>query len=106
MAIGRIMITDKKMKDLQETNYLQENGWHVRTYTMSGRQTYLQGILFALPFLLLAGGMYRIFLLERAVLLDHTGIILLAAAAVSLPVHEALHSLGWKWGGHGGRQPG
>ena len=56
MAIGRIMITDKKMKDLQETNYLQENGWHVRTYTMSGRQTYLQGILFALPFLLLAGG--------------------------------------------------
>lgn len=106
MAIGRIMITDKKMKDLQETKYLQENGWHVRTYTMSGRQTYLQGILFALPFLLLAGGMYRIFLLERAVLLDHTGIILLAAAAVSLPVHEALHGLGWKWGGHGGRQPG
>lgn len=99
MAIGRIMITDKKMKDLQETKYLQENGWHVRTYTMSGRQTYLQGILFALPFLLLAGGMYRIFLLERAVLLDHTGIILLAAAAVSLPVHEALHGLGWKWGG-------
>lgn len=38
MAIGRIMITDKKMKDLQETKYLQENGWHVRTYTMSGRQ--------------------------------------------------------------------
>lgn len=103
MAIGRIMITDKKMKDLQETKYLQENGWHVRTYTMSGRQTYLQGILFALPFLLLAGGMYRTFLLERAVLLDHTGIILLAAAVVSLPVHEALHGLGWKLSGRLGR---
>lgn len=61
------------------------------------------GILFALPFLFLAGGMYRTFLLERAVLLDHTGIVLLAAAAVSLPVHEALHGLGWKLGGRFGR---
>ena len=103
MAIGRIVITDKQMKNLQETGYLEENGWQARTYTMNSRQTYLQGILFALPFLFLAGGMYRTFLLERAVLLDHTGIVLLAAAAVSLPVHEALHGLGWKLGGRLGR---
>lgn len=104
MAIGRIVITDKQMKNLQETGYLEENGWQARTYTMNSRQTYLQGILFALPFLFLAGGMYRTFLLERAVLLDHTGIVLLAAAAVSLPVHEALHGLGWKLGGRLGRE--
>lgn len=104
MAIGRIVITDKQMKNLQETGYLQENGWQTRTYAMNSRQTYLQGILFALPFLFLAGGMYRTFLLERAVLLDHTGIVLLAAAAVSLPVHEALHGLGWKLGGRLGRE--
>lgn len=104
MAIGRIVITDKQMKNLQETGYLEENGWQARTYTMNSRQTYLQGILFALPFLFLAGGMYRTFLLERAVLLDCTGIVLLAAAAVSLPVHEALHGLGWKLGGRLGRE--
>ena len=103
MAIGRIVITDKQMKNLQETGYLEENGWQARTYTMNSRQTYLQGILFALPFLFLAGGMYRTFLLERAVLLDHTGIVLLAAAAVCLPVDEALHGLGWKLGGWLGR---
>ena len=55
MAIGRIVITDKQMKNLQETGYLEENGWQARTYTMNSRQTYLQGILFALPFLFLAG---------------------------------------------------
>ena len=43
------------------------------------------------------------FVSGRAVLLDHTGIVLLAAAAVSLPVHEALHGLGWKLGGRLGR---
>ena len=38
-------------------------------------------------------------LLSRAVLLDHTGLILLAVIAVSVPLHEALHGLGWKLAG-------
>mgnify|MGYP005775937757 CR=1 FL=1 len=40
MAIGRIMITDKKMKDLQETKYLQENGWHVSLHHKSSCKDY------------------------------------------------------------------
>ena len=78
---------------------LQAQGWQVQTHTLTTTRTYLWGILFALPFLLLAGGLYRAFLLERALLLDHTGLILLAVLAVSLPVHEALHGLGWRVAG-------
>ena len=56
---------------------LQAQGWQVYSHTLTTAQTYLWGVTFALPFLLLAGGTYRVFLLPRAVLLDHTGLILL-----------------------------
>ena len=48
-------------------------GWRTKRHTLTAAQTYLWGILFALPFVLLAGGLYRILLLSRAVLLNHTG---------------------------------
>ena len=38
-------------------------------------------------------------LLHRAVLLDRTGLILLAVIIVSVPLHEALHGFGWKLAG-------
>ena len=79
--------------------FLTENGWLAKRNTLTTFQTYLWGILFALPFVLLAGGLYRMLLLSRAVLLDHTGLILLAVIAVSVPLHEALHGLGWKLAG-------
>lgn len=82
---------------------LQAEGWRPTPCTLTTAQTYLWGTLFALPFLLLAGGLYRVFLLERAVLLDHTGLVLLGVIAVSLPLHEALHGLGWKLAGRLGR---
>ena len=78
-------------------------GWQARRYTLTAAQTYGWGTLCALPFLLLAGGTYRVFLLPRAVLLDHTGLILLVVLAVSVPLHEALHGLGWKLAGRLGR---
>lgn len=82
---------------------LTAQGWRAERHTLTAAQTYLWGILFALPFVLLAGGLYRMLLLERAVLLDHTILILLAVLAVSLPLHEALHGLGWKLAGRLGR---
>lgn len=85
------------MRALRQTiASLQTEGWRMENHTLSGKETYLRGVLFSLPFLLLAGGMYRVYLLDRAILLDHTTMILLAAVAVSLPIHEALHGLGWK----------
>ena len=78
---------------------LTAQGWRAERYTFTAVQTYLWGILFALPFVLLAGGLYRMFLLNRAALLDHTSLILLAVIIVSVPLHEALHGLGWKLAG-------
>lgn len=78
---------------------LQAPGWRAKRYAMTTTQTYLRGIVFALPFVLLAGGIYRVLLLHRAVLLDHTNLILLAVLAASVPLHEALHGLGWKLAG-------
>ena len=79
--------------------FLTAQGWMAKRHTLTTFQTYLWGTLFALPFILLAGGMYRMFLFDRAVLLDHTGLILLAVIIVSVPLHEALHGFGWKLAG-------
>ena len=75
---------------------LTAQGWQAKRHTLTTSQTYLWGILFSLPFVLLAGGIYRMLLLHRAVLLDRTGLILLAVIIVSVPLHEALHGFGWK----------
>lgn len=83
------------MEILSQIDRLTEEGWISRDYTLTSKQAYIWGTLIALPFVALAGGMYRIFLLNRAVLLDHTSLILLAVIVVSLPVHELLHGLGW-----------
>ena len=82
---------------------LQAGGWRICRCTLTTARAYGWGLAFALPFLLLAGGTYRVFLLPRAVLLDHTGLILLVVLAVSVPLHEALHGLGWKLAGRLGR---
>ena len=74
---------------------LTTQGWLAKRHTLTTFQTYLWGTLFALPFVLLAGGMYRIFLLDRAVLQDHTGLILLIVIIASVPLHEGLHGFGW-----------
>lgn len=60
---------------------------------------YIGGALIVLPFLVFVGGVYRVFLLDRAVQLNHVGIILLIAIVVSLPLHELLHGIGWKLAG-------
>ena len=78
---------------------LTAQGWQAKRHTLTTSQTYLWGILFSLPFVLLAGGIYRMLLLHRAVLLDRTGLILLAVIIVSVPLHEALHGFGWKLAG-------
>lgn len=75
------------------------DGWHCRNYTFPCRQAYIWGTLIALPFVALAGGVYRVFLLDRAVLLNHTSLILLTVVVVSLPLHELLHGLGWELAG-------
>lgn len=76
-----------------------EDGWRSQDYTLTNCQAYIQGTLFALPFAALSGTLYRVFLLERAVQLNHAVLILLAVLVVSLPLHELLHGFGWKVAG-------
>ena len=87
------------MEIRSQIDRLTEEGWLSRDYTLTNKQAYIWGILFALPFVALVGGLYRVFLLDRAVLLDHTSLILLVVIVVSLPVHELLHGLGWTLAG-------
>lgn len=59
----------------------------------------MMGTLYAFPFLALEIGMYQTFLSHRASQVkDHSAaevLIVLAMAAVSLVLHEALHGVGW-----------
>lgn len=82
-----------------QTDRLTEEGWFIRDYTLTSKQTYIWGTLIALPFVALAGGLYRVFLLDRAVLTDYSSLILLVVIVVSLPLHELLHGLGWALAG-------
>lgn len=91
------------MEILAQSDRLSQDGWYSRTYTLTGIQAYLWGTLIALPFAAVAGGLYRVFLLGRAVRQEHTGLILLAVILVSLSVHELVHSLGWSLAGRLGR---
>lgn len=76
-----------------------KEGWLSRDYTLTSKQAYIWGTLIALPFVALAGGLYRVFLLDRAVLTDYSSLILLVVIVVSLPLHELLHGLGWALAG-------
>ena len=82
-----------------QVNRLIQDSWHSRDYPLTGCQAYIRGTLIALPFATLACGLYRDFLLERAVLPNCTGAVLPAVIAVSLSLHELLHGLGWKLAG-------
>lgn len=76
-----------------------KEGWLSRDYTLTNKQAYIWGTLIALPFVALAGGLYRVFLLDRAVLTDYSSLILLVVIVVSLPLHELFHGLGWALAG-------
>lgn len=57
------------------------------------------GVVFALPFIVIIGLLYRLVLIERANLSEIGGlsfyIMFIAIIAVSVVVHELLHGIGW-----------
>ena len=57
------------------------------------------GIFYALPFVIVFGLLYRFLLIERAYLLEVSGlsfyILFIAIIAVSVVIHELLHGVGW-----------
>lgn len=73
--------------------------YKTRDVTLTTTQTMLKGVMCSLPFVLLIGFGYRFLLLDRAVLLDISGIrfymLFIAIIAFVTVVHEWLHGLGW-----------
>lgn len=83
----------------QEMHFFKENGYDTKDVTFTSNQAMVQGICFALPFLICAIGIYRAFLMDNAYLLElgtlSTNITLVIIIIISVVVHELLHGLGW-----------
>lgn len=82
---------------------LLAEGWEIQEYKMNRLQINIRGLLYAMPFLLFAGGLYHMFLSERAVLLDNFFLHLAAILTICVPLHESLHGIGWMMAGHAER---
>lgn len=83
----------------QEMHLLKEKGYKTKDVTLTSKQAMIQGICFALPFLIGVVGIYRIFLIGNAYLLElgtlSLNIASIVIIAVSVVVHELLHGFGW-----------
>ena len=78
---------------------LHEQGYHEKDVTITSGKAMILGVLYALPFVIVFGLLYRFLLVERAYLLEASGLsfylIFIAVIAVSVVIHELLHGAGW-----------
>lgn len=78
---------------------LQEQGYHEKDITITSGKAMVSGVFYALPFVIIFGLLYRFLLIDRAYLLEVSGlsfyIMFLAIIAVSVVIHELLHGVGW-----------
>ncbi len=78
---------------------LHEQGYHEKDVTITSGKAMILGVLYALPFVIIFGLLYRFLLVERAYLLEVSGLsfylIFIAVIAVSVVIHELLHGAGW-----------
>ncbi len=78
---------------------LHEQGYHEKDVTITSGKAMILGVFYALPFVIIFGLLYRFLLVERAYLLEVSGlsfyIIFIAIIAISVVIHELLHGVGW-----------
>lgn len=78
---------------------LHEQGYREKDVTITSGKAMILGVLYALPFVIVFGLLYRFFLIKRAHLLDVSGlsfyILFIAIIAISVVIHELLHGVGW-----------
>lgn len=78
---------------------LKANGYREKDVTISSGKAMVLGVVFALPFIVIIGLLYRFVLIKRAHLSEIGGpsfyIMFIAIIAVSVVVHELLHGIGW-----------
>lgn len=72
--------------------YLHEKGYQEKDVTITSGEAMVLGALYGLPFVIVFGLWYRFFLIERAYLLEVSGIafyvLFIAIIAVSVVIHE------------------
>lgn len=96
---------DNHSENFEKTKaQLHEQGYHEKDVTITSGKAMILGIIYALPFVIVFGLLYRFLLIERAYLLEVSGlsfyIIFIAIIAISDVIHELLHGAGWggcKW---------
>ena len=78
---------------------LQEQGYHEKDVTITSGKAMISGVFYSLPFVIIFGLLYRFLLIERAYLLEVSGlsfyIIFMVIIAISVVIHELLHGVGW-----------
>lgn len=78
---------------------LKASGYREKDVTISSGKAMILGVVYALPFIIIVGLLYRFILIERAYLLKISGLsfyIMLGANIVaSVVIHELLHGIGW-----------
>ena len=78
---------------------LKSSGYREKDVTISSGKAMVLGVVYALPFIIIVGLLYRFILIERAYLLKISGLsfyIMLGAIIVaSVVIHELLHGIGW-----------
>ena len=78
---------------------LRANGYREKDVTISSGKAMVLGVICALPFIIILGLCYRFMLIERAYLLEISGIwfyvMFIAIIVVSVMIHELLHGIGW-----------
>ena len=78
---------------------LSMDGYKEKDVTITSGKAMVFGILYALPFVLILGLIYRFSLIERAHLTETGGIMFyitfIIIIAVSVAIHELLHGVGW-----------
>lgn len=78
---------------------LLEKGYKEKDFTITSGKALTFGILYGLPFVIIFGLLYRFLLIERAHLLEASGLsfylMFIVIIAVSVVIHELLHGIGW-----------
>lgn len=80
-------------------NTFSHNDYNTKDVTLTNSQAMIKGGLYSLIFVLILGFCYRFFLINRAVLMDISGIrfpiLFIVIIFIVTIIHELLHGIGW-----------
>lgn len=78
---------------------LLEKGYKEKDVTITSGKAMVLGVLYALPFVVIIGFLYRFLLMDRAHLTELGGLkfyaMFIVIIAISVVIHELLHGVGW-----------